>query len=123
MVEALRAPGSGLEGVRGVLTMWETLGVKQSHRGCFMANSIAEFGMRDQRFSSVLGQMLGEMEEAFTHALEKAKDDGELPEGRNPRTLARLFTTLGQGLSTVGKLDPTGAFQRDAVASARLLLE
>ncbi len=122
MVETLRRSGSGLQNVRRILDGWETAGAQMAQRGCLMANSIAEFGMRDTRFSAVLGQMLGEMEDAFTHALEKARADGELPPGRDPRTLARLFTTLGQGLSTVGKLDPTGAFQRDAVASARMLL-
>ncbi len=123
MVEMLRGSGSGLQNVRKILDLWETTGAQMAQRGCLMANSIAEFGMRDARFSAVLGQMLGEMEDAFTHALEKARAAGELPAGRDPRTLARLFTTLGQGLSTVGKLDPTGAFQRDAVASARMLLD
>ena len=123
MLATLRGSGSGLQNVMTILDSWEKTGAEMAQRGCLMANSIAEFGMRDTRFSAVLGQMLGEMEEAFTHALEKARADGELPPGRDPRTLARLFTTLGQGLSTVGKLDPTGAFQRDAVASARMLLE
>ena len=123
MVEMLRAPGSGLGNVRGVLTFWEESSSEVAHKGCLMANSIAEFGMREPRLSAELGSMLGEMEEAFTHALESARDDGELPEGRDPRRLARLFTTLGQGLATVGKLDPTGSFQRDAIASARALLE
>ncbi len=122
-VETLRGSGSGLQNVRRILDSWQTTGAQMAQRGCLMANSIAEFGMRDTRFSAVLGQMLGEMEDAFTQALEKARADGELPPGRDPRTLARLFTTLGQGLSTVGKLDPTGSFQRDAVASARMLLE
>ena len=67
--------------------------------------------------------LLGEIEAAFTHALERARDDGELPAGRDPRGLARRFTVIGQGLSTVGKLDPTGSFQRDAIASARALLD
>lgn len=123
MADTLRGSGSGLENVKKILDSWETASAEIAQRGCLMANSIAEFGMRDSRFSAVLGQMLGEMEGAFAHALEKAQAAGELPPGRDPRSLARLFTTLGQGLSTVGKLDPTGSFQRDAVASARMLLE
>ena len=62
-----------------------------------MANSIAEFGIKEPRLSAALGNMLGEIEDAFTYALEKARASGELPEGRDPRTLARLLTTLGQG--------------------------
>ena len=123
MIQELRGPGSGLENVRRLLGAWEESGAEVAHKGCLMANSIAEFGMRDPRFAAELGSMLGEIEAAFSFALEKARDDGELPAGRDPRALARLFTTLGQGISTVGKLDPTGSFQRDAIGSARLLLE
>ena len=122
MVEILRGKGSGLENVYKILDIWQETSAGVSQRGCLMANSIAEFGMREPRISAELGSMLGDMEEAFTHALERARGDGELPPGRDPRMLARLFVTLGQGLSTVGKLDPTGAFQRDAIASARALL-
>ncbi len=122
MVTGLRAKGSGLDNVCEVLDGWQEASAGAAHRGCLMANSIAEFGMREPGISAELGSMLGEIEEAFTHALERARDDGELPPGRDPRMLARLFVTLGQGLSTVGKLDPTGAFQRDAIASARALL-
>ena len=91
--------------------------------GCLMANSIAEFGMREPKLASALGVMLGGMEDAFRDALQRAKDDGELSEETDPRTLARLLTTIGQGLATVGKLDPSGTFVRDAVASARRLLK
>jgi len=123
MVETLRGPSSGLSNVLSVLNAWEEASNDVAHKGCLMANSIAEFGMREPRLSAELGKMLGQMEEAFAYALERAREEGELPVGRDPRTLARLFTTLGQGLSTVGKLDPTGSFQRDAIASARALLQ
>ena len=123
MIQELRGPGSGLENVQRLLGAWQASSPEVAHKGCLMANSIAEFGMRDPLFAAELGSMLGEMESAFVYALEKARDDGELPAGRDPRALARLFTTLGQGISTVGKLDPTGSFQRDAISSARLLLQ
>jgi TetR/AcrR family transcriptional repressor of nem operon len=123
MIQELRGPGSGLENVRRLLGAWEEASTEVAHKGCLMANSIAEFGMRDPRFAAELGSMLGEIEAAFAFALEKARDDGELPASRDPRALARLFTTLGQGISTVGKLDPTGSFQRDAIGSAHMLLD
>ena len=122
MIEQLGAPGSGLENVVRVLDYWEENAANKNSKGCLMANSIAEFGMREPQLSMTLGSMLGEMENAFFRALERAKEDGELPESRDPRTLARLLTTVGQGLSTVGKLDPSGAFSRDAISSVRALL-
>ena len=120
IISQLRAPGSGLANVHAVLDLWESGG---GARGCLMANSIAEFGMREPKLSAQLGNMLGEIEEAFFHALQRAHTDGELPEGRDPRSLARLMTTLAQGLGTVGKLDPTHGLARDTVRSARTLLE
>ena len=122
MLDLLQAPGSGLESVRKVLDMWEQRNVESRTQGCLMANSIAEFGMRAPQFSEQLAAMLGRVEKAFRTALERASAAGELPEGRDPQALARLFTTIGQGLSTVGKLDASGAMVRDSTAVARALL-
>ncbi len=121
MVECLGASGSGLANVRAVLDAWSEAAEMRS-KGCLMANSIAEIGMREPRLAEELGCMLGRMENAFYKALQRAADAGELPPGRDPRTLARLFTTIGQGLATVSKIDPSGAFARDAIDSARALL-
>ena len=121
MMDTLETPGSGLENVRRVLDMWER-GFEDGTRGCLMANSIAEFGMRAPQFTEQLTTMLGRVEKAFRTALERASAAGELPEGRDPQALARLFTTIGQGLSTVGKLDASGAMVRDSTAIARGLL-
>ncbi|MCZ6917500.1 MAG: TetR/AcrR family transcriptional regulator [Gemmatimonadetes bacterium] len=122
LVDVLEGPGSGVENVRRVLDMWERRGSEHGAQGCMMANSIAEFGMRAPRFSKQLTRMLGRIEKAFQTALERAAADGELPEGRDPHALARLFTTIGQGLSTVGKLDASGVMARDSTALARALL-
>ncbi len=122
MVDLLTSPGSGLENVTRVLDAWEEKAKTGVNSGCMMANSIAEFGMRDPKLAKTLGSMLGEMEDAFFQALSRAQEDGELSEGRDPRTLARLLTTMGQGLSMVGKLDPSGAFVKDSISSVRALL-
>ena len=87
-----------------------------------MANSIAEFGMKEPKISKALAFMLGEMEAAFYRALKRAEVDGELPAGRDPRALARLLITVGQGLSSVSKVDPSGAFANDTIASVKTLL-
>lgn len=121
IVERLRAPGSALENIGAVLDMWSEAAMSQS-KGCLMANSIAEIGMREPRLSKALGRMLGRMEDAFYEALQRAADVGELPSNRDPRTLARFITTLGQGLATVVKIDPSGSLARDAIESARILL-
>ncbi len=123
LIDILRAPGSGVANVRRVLELWESQPPDTKRMGCLMANSIAEFGMRDPRLAKALERLLRQMESAFRDALERAAAGGELPPGRDPRDLARLLTTLGQGLATVGRLDASGRFVRDAIASARCLLE
>lgn len=123
IIDTLRAPGSGVANVRRVLDFWESQPRETTRMGCLMANTIAEFGMRDPRLAKALEQLLRQMESAFRDALDRAAAAGELPPGRDPGELARLLTTLGQGLATVGKLDASGQFVRDAIASARGLLE
>ncbi len=123
MIEVLSAPGSGLANVHQVLDMWQDGAGKQAKAGCLMANSIAEFGIREPKLSRRLRAMLCGVEDAFRAALERARDDGELPDAAEPRKLARLFATLAQGLATVGRLDPSGMFVRDAVESMRRLLQ
>ncbi len=122
MVDLLQGPDSGLDAVHQVLDMWEHRSIEHGDVGCLMANSIAEFGMRAPQFAKQLAKMLARIEKAFLSALERAAASGELPEGRDPRTLARLLTTVGQGLSTVGKLDTTGGLARDSIAAVRVLL-
>ncbi len=122
VLDVLQGSGSGLDAVQQVLDWWEQRALEHSGVGCFMANSIAEFGMRAPQFSKQLAKMLARIEKGFLSALERAAAAGELPKGRDPRTLARLLTTVGQGLSTVGKLDTSGGLARDSIAAARTLL-
>ena len=123
MIQRLSAPGSGLANIEQILDAWEERArCADSDHGCLLVNSIAEFGMSEPRISKALALMLGEMEAAFYGALKRADEDGELAPGRDPRSLARLLTTVGQGLSTIGKVDPSGAFARDSIASVRALL-
>lgn len=122
MVDLLDSPGSGLANVETVLGMWEERSHGNTEQGCLMANSIAELGMKEPKISKALAQMLSEMEAAFYRALKRAEDDGELPSGRDPRALARLLTTVGQGLSAIGKVDPSGAIAHDAIDSVKILL-
>lgn len=122
MIDLLDAPGSGLANVEAVLEIWEDRAHSDSDHGCLIANSIAEFGMKEPKISKALACLLGEMEAAFYRALKRAEQEGELPPGRDPRALARLLTTMGQGLSAIGKVDPSGAYSHDSIASVRTLL-
>jgi len=122
MVAMLDSSGSGLANVETVLGMWEQRAQSDSDHGCLMANSLAEFGRKEPKIAQALASMLGEMEAAFYRALKRAEEEGELPSGRDPKALARLMTTVGQGLSAIGKIDSSGAYAKGTIASVRSLL-
>lgn len=121
IISQLQAPGSGLANVNAVLEAWSDAAMRQS-KGCLMANSIAEIGMREPRLTKTLGRMLARVEDAFCEALQRAMNDGEIASDRDPRALARLLTTVGQGGAMVSKIDPSGAVTRDTIETVRLLL-
>lgn len=56
-------------------------------------------------------------------ALVRAQAQGELPEGRDPRALARMLLVLLQGLRIVGKASNDSARVRDAAEQALALLD
>ena len=117
LLDQLDAEGSPVENIHAVLDMWEN-GPKH---GCLVSNSAAEFGAREERITRELSRSIGRIEQAFERALTRARDAGELPESTDPKTLARLFTTLGQGISIVQKVKGPG-FRTDAINAARAML-
>ena len=118
VIVQLGSEGSPTANIEAVLDMWAA---GQSKRGCFLSNSLAELGAREPDLELFMAKILGSIERAFRRSLEKARDAGELPEGRDVKGLARLLTTLGQGLSVVAKVQGP-AYKRDAISAVRALL-
>lgn len=63
------------------------------------------------------------LETALTSALLRARADGELAAGRDPRGLARMLLVLLQGIRVVGKAGGDAERARDAAAQALTLLD
>ena len=121
-VAMLEAPGPALENIRKVLAAWQKGAQDRSSCGCLVANTIAELGVRDHEISATLGRDVDRLERAFHVALERAKAAGELPSARDPKALARLFVTTGQGLAVLSKAEPSSDFARDVVSGLNQLL-
>jgi TetR/AcrR family transcriptional repressor of nem operon len=66
-------------------------------RGCLIANTIMELSPHEKEIAGTLRLILTMAEDAFFRVLARAKQQGELNDDQDPRTLARFFTTMMQG--------------------------
>lgn len=80
-------------------------------RGCLLVNTVLEMGRNNTEVQGRVARHFGEIETALRTALERARDDGVLADGRSPAVLAKFLMTTIWGLRVLGS---TGASARDA---------
>mgnify|MGYP001546457939 CR=1 FL=1 len=118
----LDSPGSARANLERIFDAWEATAIASEFYGCLLGNSVPEFGSTDLEVSAVLRRKLGLMEAAFTRALHRAKQDGEVPCELDVSGTARSLLTLAQGLAVVARANRDPAFVRSVVQTARSLL-
>ncbi|MFB7941317.1 TetR/AcrR family transcriptional regulator [Streptomyces sp. NPDC004779] len=125
LVEELSAPGPALPAVRAVVRRFAAEATAEGVRltGCFVTNSAAELAPRDPVVARRVELSWEQVETLLHSALTRARAQGELPEGRDPRTLSRLLLVLLQGVRVVGKASTDPARVRDAAEEALRLLD
>ncbi|MFI8321186.1 TetR/AcrR family transcriptional regulator [Streptomyces sp. NPDC085529] len=125
LVEELSAPGPALPAVRALVRRFATEATAERERlnGCFVTNSAAELAPRDPLVARRVELSWEQIETLLYAALTRARAQGELPEGRDPRTLSRMLLVLLQGIRVVGKASTDPARVRDAAEEALRLLD
>lgn len=125
LVEELSAPGPALPAVRAVVRRFAAEATAEGERltGCFVTNSAAELGPHDPAVARRVELSWEQVETLLYAALTRARAQGELPEGRDPRTLSRMLLVLLQGVRVVGKASTDPARVRDAAEEALRLLD
>ncbi|MEV8307922.1 TetR family transcriptional regulator [Streptomyces flavidovirens] len=121
----LSQPGPALPAVRAVLRRFaaEAACDKERLTGCFVTNTAAELAPHDDSAARRVEVSWEHMETLLHSALVRAQAQGELPEDRDPRALARMLLVLMQGLRVVGKASSDPARVRDAAEQALTLLD
>ncbi|WP_345593102.1 TetR/AcrR family transcriptional regulator [Streptomyces marokkonensis] len=125
LLTELSQPGPALPAVRAVVRRFAAEAASPQGRlnGCFVTNTAAELAPHDPAAARRVETSWEHVETLLHSALVRAQAQGELPEDREPRTLARMLLVLLQGVRIVGKASNDPARVRDAAEQALTLLD
>ncbi|NEB51961.1 TetR/AcrR family transcriptional regulator [Streptomyces griseus] len=125
LVSELSQPGPALPAVRTLVRRFAAEAASPEGRlnGCFVTNTAAELAPHDAAAGRRVEFSWEHIETLLHSALVRAQAQGELPEGRDPRALARMLLVLLQGVRIVGKASNDPARVRDAAEQALTLLD
>ncbi|MER5882355.1 TetR family transcriptional regulator [Streptomyces sp. NPDC001941] len=125
LLAELSQPGPALPAVRAVVRRFAAEASAEERRlaGCFVTNTAAELGPHDDLAARRVERSWEHLETLLHSALVRAQTQGELPGDRDPRTLARMFLVLFQGMRVTGKASTNPDRVRDAAEQALTLLD
>lgn len=122
IAEALSQPGPVLPAVRALIDRYaDEAGRDRPRLGCLVVNTAVELAARDAEAARLVESSWNFLEAALTSALTRARAQGELPGGADPRGLARLLLVIFQGMRVLGRAPAEEARIRDAARQARAL--
>jgi TetR/AcrR family transcriptional regulator, transcriptional repressor for nem operon len=123
LVEMLSQPGPVLPAVRALVEAYATESVcDERRRGCMVVNAAVELLPRDPQAARRVEASWDTLETALTSALTRARAQGEIQEGKDPRALARFLLVVLQGMRVLGRAHPDPGRVRDAAAQALSVL-
>jgi TetR/AcrR family transcriptional regulator, transcriptional repressor for nem operon len=119
LVEMLSQPGPVLPAVRALVEAYVTESAcDERRRGCMVVNAAVELMARDPQAARRVEASWDTLETALTSALTRARAQGELEEGKDPRALARFLLVMLQGMRVLGRAHPDPGRLRDAAEQA-----
>jgi TetR/AcrR family transcriptional repressor of nem operon len=120
----LNQPGPALETIRTFIQTMLEFGLSYPERkGCLIANTVMALAPREKEIGNRVAKAMGDLEEAFFKALVRAKKQGELRSGKDPRSLARFLTTLMQGMIVMLKAGTAADVLRDITRTGLSVLD
>lgn len=100
----LRREGSALQNVADVLrVMGERVG-ERGRKGCLIASTMVEHGPVGDAAAELCRRTVRAVDSAFTAALERARDAGELPDGVEPGDMAAQVVATMFGMASLARL-------------------
>lgn len=123
-VVMLSQPGPVLPAIRALVNSYAAAALEDADRkGCMVVNAAVELMSVDPVVGRRVQSSWDSLETALVSALTRAKAQGELAEGKDPRALARMLFVVMQGLRVIGRGQPEPALVRDAADQALAVLD
>lgn len=99
----LRAPGPGLDAIRGTLEQVADFVTQNVRKGCFVTNSAIELGAVNPKLHEKASAAIQGMEMAYADALQRAVQQREIPEDADVPSLAKFLIATNEGVVVMGK--------------------
>jgi TetR/AcrR family transcriptional repressor of nem operon len=120
----LDRPGPALDTIRRFFRgMLEMALSDTTRKGCLIANTAMELSPHEKEVGNRVAKALSGIEEAYFKVLSRAKKQGEMRKGQDPRTLARYLTGMMQGVIVMYKAGTSAEAMRDIVETGLSVLD
>jgi TetR/AcrR family transcriptional repressor of nem operon len=122
-LKLLDQPGPAIETIKNFIRDMVRMALATRRKGCLIANTAMELASHEKEIGDRVASALGDLEEAFFKALQRAKKNGELRKNQDPRAIARYLTTMMQGVIVMYKAGTSTEALRDAVETGLSVLD
>jgi len=120
----LNQPGPALPSLRRFISgMIEGGLADPQRRGCLIANTVMELSPHEKEIASTLRKTLKMAEDTFFKVLDRAKQQGELKNDKDPRALACFLATMLQGAIVMIKAGASADVVKQSAETALSILD
>lgn len=95
----------------------------KDQKGCFVINTITELIPGDEAIQTVINKNNNAFTKLFHTHLNRGERSGEIPSGKDLKTIAQLIFTLYNGIKVVAKVKPNRKKLMSSVDAALTLLD
>jgi len=92
-------------------------------RGCMLINAAAEFGARDPDLREEIAARLDELQGFFRRMIARAREEGSIPNDRDPAELSRLMLGVVVAIRVLARVRPQRALLKGIAKPALALLD
>ncbi len=114
-LKVLEGEGSPLGNIKKFFEVIVGTPPDKRSKGCLISNTVVELAPHDEEIAEVVKGIMNKIQSSFLKCLDRAVEQGELPESANTRVLSNFLATSTHGLIVTGKSTPDKKQLKDVV--------